>query len=126
MAVYNTAVGSIVTRKNIIYNVRCSVMGGAVSSGNSNAELVDNLCREAYITQPEVEKVFRSVDRADFMTFQEGKSGERMRGVSFFYSCPRSHPDDDRLEAYEDRAWRRKTLHISAPCIYTKAMEALE
>ena len=55
-----------------------------MSSGNDNAELVDNLCHEAYITQPEVEKVFRSVDRADFMAFQEGKFGERVRGVSFF------------------------------------------
>ena len=118
MAVYNTAVGSIVTRKNIIYNVRCSVMGGAVSSGNSNAELVDNLCREAYITQPEVEKVFRSVDRADFMTFQEGKSGERMRGVSFFYSC--------RVHIQTTTDWKRmkterggERLFIYLPPVFT-------
>ena len=50
-------------------------------------------------------QVFRQVDRADFMTF----------------------PDDtDMLEAYEDHAWRRGTLHLSAPCIYTRAMEALQ
>lgn len=32
-------------------------MGGAVSSGQNNRELVDNLCYEDYIQSPEVEKV---------------------------------------------------------------------
>ncbi len=50
-------------------------------------------------------QVFRQVDRADFMTFPEEES--------------------DILEAYEDHAWRMGTLHLSAPCIYTRAMEAL-
>jgi protein-L-isoaspartate O-methyltransferase len=80
-------------------------MGGAVSSGESNCELVDNLCNEGYITRPEVERAFRVVDRADYMTFAD---------------------EGDRLEAYEDHAWRRGSIHISAPCIYTKAVEALE
>ena len=31
-----------------------------------------------------------------------------------------------RLEAYEDKAWRNGTFHLSAPCIYTKALEALK
>lgn len=47
-------------------------MGGAVSSGESNCELVDNLCSEGYITRPEVERAFRVVDRADYMTFTDG------------------------------------------------------
>ncbi len=34
--------------------------------------------------------------------------------------------DGDTSEAYEDHAWRRGTLHLSAPCIYTRAMEALK
>ena len=33
-------------------------MGGAVSAGQNNAELVDNLCMENYISTPEVEKVY--------------------------------------------------------------------
>ena len=32
-------------------------MGGAVSAGQSNEELVDNLCHEGYIHEPRVEKV---------------------------------------------------------------------
>ena len=32
-------------------------MGGAVSAGQNNEELVDNLCREGYIHEPRVEKV---------------------------------------------------------------------
>lgn len=47
-------------------------MGGVVS-GTSNSELVDNLCKEEYIVRPEVENVFRMVDRADYMIFQNGK-----------------------------------------------------
>ena len=33
--------------------------------------------------------------------------------------------DADPLEAYEDRAWRHGNIHLSAPCIYTRAMESL-
>lgn len=33
------------------------VMGGAVSAGSSNEELVDNLCYEGYINEPSIEKV---------------------------------------------------------------------
>lgn len=32
-------------------------MGGAVSAGQNNEELVDNLCHEGYIHEPRVEKV---------------------------------------------------------------------
>lgn len=34
--------------------------------------------------------------------------------------------DQDCMEAYEDHAWRHGTLHLSAPCIYTRAVEALQ
>ena len=50
------------------------------------------------------------VDRADFMVFE----GDTTEG------------EDARLEAYEDKAWRCGTFHLSAPCIYTKALEALK
>lgn len=43
-----------------------------MSAGTCNSELVDNLCNEGYITRPEVERVFRVVDRADYMTFTDG------------------------------------------------------
>ncbi len=32
-------------------------MGGAVSAGRDNEELVDNLCYEGYINEPSVERV---------------------------------------------------------------------
>lgn len=51
-------------------------------------------------------QVFRQVDRSYYMIFEEG--------------------EDDPLEAYEDHAWRKGTLHLSAPCIYSRAMEALK
>ena len=76
-----------------------------MSSGQNNEELVDNLCQEDYVRTPAVEKVFRMIDRADYMVFRD---------------------EEERLEAYEDHAWRRGTLHLSAPCIYTRALEALK
>jgi len=39
-------------------------MGGAVSSGQNNNELVDNLCYENYIQTPEVEMVCVSIYKA--------------------------------------------------------------
>ena len=80
-------------------------MGGAVSAGESNDELVDNLCYESYIVTPKVEEVFRKIDRADYMKFES---------------------EEERIDAYDDRALRKGVLHLSAPCIYTKALEALK
>ena len=33
---------------------------------------------------------------------------------------------DDATQAYEDHAWKRGNYHLSAPCIYTKALESLD
>ncbi|XP_067948949.1 protein-L-isoaspartate O-methyltransferase domain-containing protein 1-like [Watersipora subatra] len=77
-------------------------MGSTVSAGRDNDELVDNLIQAECITSKLVEKVFRSVDRGE-------------------YYLPKS-----RSEAYEDQAWREKNLHLSAPSIYAKVMEALK
>ena len=77
-------------------------MGGAVSRGIDNDDLVDNLKNDEYIVTESVERAFRLVDRGDFFLVE------------------------DRDGAYEDHAWRNGTLHMSAPCIYTKAVEALQ
>ena len=66
-------------------------MGGAVSSGENNDALVDNLIRANYIKSPDVERVFRAVDRA------------------FYYT------DDEKSLAYKDLAWKSQNLHLSAP-----------
>ncbi|XP_043506922.1 protein-L-isoaspartate O-methyltransferase domain-containing protein 1-like [Frieseomelitta varia] len=76
-------------------------MGAAVSSGESNDELVDNLMKYGYIRTRKVEQVFRAVDRAD-------------------YVLP-SH----RERAYNDLAWKHGNIHLSAPCIYSEVMESL-
>ncbi|XP_063378534.1 protein PRRC2A-like [Cydia fagiglandana] len=77
-------------------------MGGAVSSGRDNNELIDNLVSSNYIRSRDVERVFRALDRADYMT------------------------RDARDQAYKDLAWRHGPLHLSAPCIYSEVMEGLE
>lgn len=77
-------------------------MGGAVSSGISNDDLINKLVDARYIKTPAVEKVFRAVDRA-------------------FYFLPNS-----KATAYRDIAWKQGNLHISAPCIYSEVMENLE
>ena len=73
-----------------------------MARGVDNDDLVDNLKKEEYISSPSVEKAFRAVDRGDFFL------------------------PEDRDSAYEDHAWRSGTLHLSAPCIYSKAAEALD
>ena len=80
-------------------NIFCrDKMGGAVSSGENNDALVDNLIRADYMKCPEVERVFRAVDRA------------------FYYT------EEDKQTAYKDLAWKNKNLHLSAPCIYSQGI----
>ena len=73
-----------------------------MSTGEDNDDLVDKLVEADYIKTALVEKVFRAVDRAD-------------------YYLP-----DQRDSAYKDLAWKHEHLHMSAPCIYSEVMEALQ
>ncbi|RUS84758.1 hypothetical protein EGW08_007500 [Elysia chlorotica] len=77
-------------------------MGGEYSVGQDNDDLIDKLKEKDYIRTVEVERVFRMVDRAHY------------------------YLEENRKTAYEDIAWRNGLLHMSAPCIYSKVMEALE
>ena len=77
-------------------------MGGAVSTGENNDDLVDNLIEANYIKNTSVERVFRAVDRACYYT------------------------DENKNSAYNDEAWKQGNLHLSAPCIYSQVMESLE
>lgn len=77
-------------------------MGGAVSAGEDNDELIDNLKEAHYIRSELVERAFRAIDRADY------------------------YLEEYRDNAYKDLAWRHGNLHLSAPCIYSEVMEALE
>lgn len=77
-------------------------MGGAVSAGVDNDDLVDNLKAANYIKTPLVERIFRAVDRGDYFTVEY------------------------REQAYRDNAWKKGNLHLSAPCIYAKVMESLQ
>ncbi|XP_071577909.1 protein-L-isoaspartate O-methyltransferase domain-containing protein 1 [Temnothorax nylanderi] len=76
-------------------------MGGAVSCGQDNDELVDNLMQSGYIRTKKVEQVFRAIDRADYVlsAYREG--------------------------AYKDLAWKHGNIHLSAPCIYSEVLEGL-
>lgn len=76
-------------------------MGGIVSTGSNNNELIDNLIEAGYIRTPTIENVFRSVDRGHYFLA------------------------DSREHAYKDLAWKSGHLHMSAPCIYTEVMEGL-
>ena len=77
-------------------------MGGAVSAGEDNDELIDNLVEADYIKSPHIERVFRAVDRAE-------------------YYLP-----DHRENAYKDLAWKHGNIHLSAPCIYSEVMESIK
>ncbi|CAL9703535.1 unnamed protein product [Knipowitschia caucasica] len=77
-------------------------MGGAVSAGEDNDDLIDNLKEAYYIRSELVERAFRAIDRAEY------------------------YLDDYRENAYKDLAWRNGNIHLSAPCIYSEVMEALD
>ncbi len=77
-------------------------MGGSVSAGRDNDELIDNLLESGHIKSQHIERVFRAVDRGLFFLTE--------------------HRDT----AYRDLAYREGFIHISAPCIYSEVMEALE
>lgn len=77
-------------------------MGGAVSAGKNNDELIDNLIGAGYIRTEEVEQAFRDIDRSDYF------------------------PEGTKEHAYKDLAWKHENIHLSAPCIYSEVMESLE
>ncbi|XP_027011956.1 protein-L-isoaspartate O-methyltransferase domain-containing protein 1 [Tachysurus fulvidraco] len=77
-------------------------MGGAVSAGEDNDDLIDNLKEAQYIRTDRVEQAFRAIDRGDY--YLEGY----------------------RENAYKDLAWKHGNIHLSAPCIYSEVMEALK
>lgn len=77
-------------------------MGGAVSAGEDNDELIDNLVEAECIKSAHVESIFRSIDRAQY------------------------YADGFKENAYRDQAWKHGNLHLSAPCIYSEVMEALK
>ncbi|XP_002730364.1 protein-L-isoaspartate O-methyltransferase domain-containing protein 1-like [Saccoglossus kowalevskii] len=77
-------------------------MGGAVSAGEDNNHLIDNLKEAEYIKTRDVEEVFRAVDRADY------------------------YIDGHKDTAYKDLAWKHGNIHLSAPCIYSEVMESLQ
>lgn len=66
-------------------------MGGAVSAGEDNDELIDNLVEADYIKSLRIESIFRAVDRAHY--YAEG-CGDN---------------------AYRDLAWKHGNLHLSGP-----------
>ncbi|KTG05669.1 hypothetical protein cypCar_00035800 [Cyprinus carpio] len=74
-------------------------MGGAVSAGEDNDELIDNLKEAHYIRSELVERAFRAIDRADY------------------------YLEEHRDSAYKDLAWRHGNLHLSAPCIYSEKFD---
>ncbi|CAB1317358.1 unnamed protein product [Coregonus sp. 'balchen'] len=77
-------------------------MGGAVSAGEDNDDLIDNLKEAQYIRTDHVEQAFRAIDRGDYYL------------VGY------------RDNAYKDLAWKHGNIHLSAPCIYSEVMEALK
>lgn len=77
-------------------------MGGAVSAGEDNDDLIDNLKEAQYIRTDRVEQAFRAIDRGDY------------------------YLDSYRDNAYKDLAWKHGNIHLSAPCIYSEVMEALK
>lgn len=73
-----------------------------MSAGEDNDELIDNLKEAQYIRSELVEQAFRAIDRADY------------------------YLEEFKENAYKDLAWKHGNIHLSAPCIYSEVMEALD
>lgn len=73
-----------------------------MSAGEDNDELIDHLKAAQYIRSELVERAFRAVDRADY------------------------YLEEFKENAYKDLAWKHGNIHLSAPCIYSEVMEALD
>lgn len=65
-----------------------------MSADRDNNELVEKLFQAKYLKTSRVYRVFRAVDRADYILPSEKK------------------------DAYKDLAWKNGLLHLSSPCIY--------
>ncbi|GIY81805.1 protein-L-isoaspartate O-methyltransferase domain-containing protein 2 [Caerostris darwini] len=77
-------------------------MGGSVSAGKTNDELIDHLVEAEFIKTPLIQRVFRAVDRGNY------------------------YVPNQKQNAYKDIAWRMGNLHLSAPCVYSVVMESLK
>jgi Protein-L-isoaspartate carboxylmethyltransferase len=78
-------------------------MGGSISAGRSNAELVHNLATQHASTQaPQVEELMLGVDRRAYF----------LPGFEHF--------------AYQDLAWKHNLIHLSAPVIYWEVLDRLQ
>lgn len=70
----------------------------------SNGVMIDELVKLTLINSERVEGAFRAVDR----------------GMYFDLSS------SDDFDPYSDSPWRQGNIHISAPCIYARVVEALD
>lgn len=77
-------------------------MGGAVSIGEDNDELVDNFVEVDYIKLEYVERVFRAVDRVNYYLLE-------YRG-----------------NVYKDLVWKYGYLYFFVFCIYFEVMECFD
>ncbi|XP_071441945.1 uncharacterized protein [Hetaerina americana] len=95
-------------------------MGGAVSSGVDNDDLVDRLANAGYIRSRLVERIFRAVDRGHYYTETPPIVAEDRDGGTYEADAER------RKAAYRDMAWKFGLLHLSAPCVYCEVVEYLK
>lgn len=77
---------------------------GSQMAKSTNKKMVDSLVKDNYVTSANVEGAFRAVDRAMYFEIE----------------------DDETTDPYDEDPWRRGNLHLSAPCIYAKVVEALD
>lgn len=56
-------------------------MGGAVSAGEDNDDLIDNLKEAYYIRSDLVERAFRAIDRADYYLDEYRDNAYKVRHI---------------------------------------------
>lgn len=99
-------------------------MGGAVSAGEDNDDLIDNLKEAYYIRSDLVERAFRAIDRADYY-LEDYRDNAYKVSPDWLLSGGWSVASTVWC-LHQDLAWRHGNIHLSAPCIYSEVMEALD
>ena len=80
-------------------------MGGAVSAGEDNDDLIDNLKEAYYIRSDLVERAFRAIDRADYYLDEYRDNAYKVTSLGLWSRPAGVQRNSHRVLFVVDRTW---------------------